>query len=201
MISKSSMLLAGVLYCLGCSPSNQPRESIKAEFSICQEEREPFAFEQVDKEGPPAPPPVLAQELKPRATLSGHTQPVRSVTFSRDGMLLLSAVGNLVNRELKLWNLKNGQALVTFPTSRSSSLSPDGRFQAEVDTNVNPQANGSVLLWDVLMGKKQGKPRVLKGQRGEVRSLAFALDGKTLASGSMEEVKLWDTVSGRELHT
>jgi WD40 repeat protein/RNase P subunit RPR2 len=38
--------------------------------------------------------------------------------------------------------------------------------------------------------------RVLKGQRGWVYSLAFSADGKTLASGSEKEIKIWNSDDG-----
>jgi WD40 repeat protein len=45
-------------------------------------------------------------------------------------------------------------------------------------------------LWDVTTGKELGQ---LAGHKGWVKALAFAPDGKTLASGSRDTtVLLWD---------
>ena len=42
----------------------------------------------------------------------------------------------------------------------------------------------------------------LKGHTGEVSSVAFAPDGKTLATGSWDQtVKVWDITTGKELAT
>ena len=41
----------------------------------------------------------------------------------------------------------------------------------------------------------------LKGHTSEVTALAFSLDGKRLATGSSNSVKIWDAVSGQELPT
>ena len=44
--------------------------------------------------------------------------------------------------------------------------------------------------------------RTLEGHSGQVCSLAFSPDGKTLASGSADHsVKLWDVITGRSLGT
>jgi WD40 repeat protein len=212
MISKSAMLAVGVLCCLGCSSSSEhPQRPMKAADptpqderpkeaadATHQDERKPIAIAQAKKVEPPPPQPVPVPELKPFATLSGHSQSIYSVLFSSEGMLLSSA-----DRELRLWDVKNRHPLVTFPARRANSLSPDGKFWAEADQSAISPTRGCVLLWDVVNGRKQGAPRVLKCPWVEfgVRCQAFAPAGQTLAVGGAREVKLWDMVSGKELDT
>jgi WD40 repeat protein len=43
-----------------------------------------------------------------------------------------------------------------------------------------------------------GRPRVLKGHSGAIRSLAFSPDGKMLAVGTYKQVQLWDVATGKE---
>src|SRR5262249_33369375 len=54
-------------------------------------------------------------------------------------------------------------------------------------------------LWDLTAGKER---HVLKGHKDVVTSVAFARDGKLLASGSFDTtVKLWDCATGKEHKT
>ena len=56
-----------------------------------------------------------------------------------------------------------------------------------------------MLVWDLNSRSLRAR---LKGHKGTVRTLAFAPDGATLATGSEDgEVKLWETASGRERAT
>jgi WD40 repeat protein len=58
---------------------------------------------------------------------------------------------------------------------------------------------GAVMMWTMRPEKATVKERAtLQGHRQEVLSLAFSPDGKTLASGSYEGIKLWDVQTGQE---
>ena len=58
--------------------------------------------------------------------------------------------------------------------------------------------NRTIKLWDVASGREL---RTLSGHTGDVLSVAFSPDGKTLASGAFRDytIRLWDVASGREL--
>ncbi len=52
-----------------------------------------------------------------------------------------------------------------------------------------------IILWDVAT---QSEVRRLRGHTNTIWALAFTPDGKSLASGSMDQtVKFWDTASGQ----
>ena len=50
-----------------------------------------------------------------------------------------------------------------------------------------------------LSGHAEGSTRTLTGHGGEVLAVAFAPDGRLLASGSSDQtIRLWDPVTGEE---
>ena len=75
--------------------------------------------------------------------------------------------------------------------SAPPAFSPDGKLLAFATTaGFGPQAHGAITLVDWSTGKPAGG---FKGHSAPVACLAFAQDGKTLASGSYDTtVLLWD---------
>ena len=74
------------------------------------------------------------------------------------------------------------------------ALSPDGK------TAAAGMRYGTVEVWDLAAQKRRA---VLKASAGDVWSVAFAPDGKTLVSGGGDwrqpgEVRLWDTAGWQE---
>jgi WD40 repeat protein len=126
---------------------------------------------------------------------------VRDIAFSPDGRTL--AVDTNV-AEIGLWEIASGQKRLTvnpltvkpeeaswaFMTvvpwgvnATTIALSPAGRLLAQTDQS-------KARLWDLRTGKEV---RVFDGHRGLVYALAFAPDGKRLATGSLDSTGLiWD---------
>lgn len=75
----------------------------------------------------------------------------------------------------------------------SLALSPDGKLLAVGDSRT------TIHLYDLSTGKKRHE---LTENDGEVKCLAFAPDGRRLASASSygRVVYIWDTSSGKEVH-
>jgi WD40 repeat protein len=145
-------------------------------------------------------------------TIRGHSGGVFSVEFSPDGQILASRD----NKTVKLWTVAGGREVSTPRGERFLAFSPNGR------TLALGRDNNVVTLWDVASGREVNAPR------GE-RFLAFSPDGRTLALGTSDvasersashgegsyvflpdgtlalsknnTVRLWDTLSGRELRT
>jgi WD40 repeat protein len=144
-----------------------------------------------------------------RATLTGHPAHVLAVAFSPDGKTL--AAGSAYAAQLsgscavKLWDVATAAELATLRAPnhalRSVAFSPDGRCLAtgggfEVGQGAERQERGEVKLWDPVTGQERG---TIHAHQGFVTSLAFAPDGRTLATGSTDgRVKLWETAAPRE---
>ncbi|MCU1267882.1 MAG: (Myosin heavy-chain) kinase [Acidobacteria bacterium] len=140
-----------------------------------------------------------------------HTSTVKKVALSQDGRFLLTMVslsGSEVNDPARLWDLKSGRELYRLAPQNSSdmradaiALSPDGSLAATAHHNAQNEA--VVLLWDTVTGKETLTLKADSGLTGfaaQFNSLAFALDGQTLATSSNDRtIRLWSTTTGQEL--
>jgi serine/threonine protein kinase len=128
------------------------------------------------------------------ATLTGHSNSVRSVAFSRDSRTLASGSWDNI---IKLWDVQTQRQIATL-TGHSSfvqslAFSPDGR------TLASGSCDKMIKLWDV---QTQRQIATLTGRSNSVRSVAFSPDGRTLASGTEDKtIKLWDVQTRREIAT
>ncbi|MCX5097573.1 DNA-binding protein [Streptomyces sp. NBC_00365] len=153
-------------------------------------------------------------ELWDVATHSRRGKPlaknVSSLTFSPDSRILATISGD--DGVVQLWDVATRrprrEALVgsTGPVS-SVAFSPDGRILATggssgTDLDGYNGGKGAVELWDVTTRRAVGEP--LTGPSGEVNSLTFSKEGRSLAAVSDDgngAVWLWNVAERQRVGT
>lgn len=115
---------------------------------------------------------------------------INCVAFSPDGTLLAAAAGH---NSVSLWQTGTGKLhchLVQDSFISSVCFAPDGR------TLISGGSDGQVRLWNVQTGKERRQPQ---RSSGEIRSVAYAPNGQTLATlgGNPFGVRLWDSPTGK----
>jgi WD40 repeat protein len=128
-------------------------------------------------------------------TLNGHSDRVTSVAFSTDSKLLASASAD---QTVQTWDTTTGKPLRSLAAVKSPILCV--AFGPGTSVVAFGCADGNVRIWEVTAGQKVAllttdgpKGKKLAAHRDAVNALAFAGDGKTLATvGDDRLLKLWD---------
>src|ERR1700722_7610441 len=139
----------------------------------------------------------LAAEVFPRSAtcdeklqgtvLAGHRRAVNGVSFQ--SRLRASAGADEV---IKLWDYRLGKAEYTLRGASpflAVAMNPAYTVLAAGDTEV-------ISIWNVANGKLLG---AIRGHKGPIRSLAWSLDGQTLASAGDDGTVRLFSFRGKEL--
>jgi len=125
-------------------------------------------------------------------TLKGHSDSIRSVSFSPDGTKIASGSSD---NTLRVWDAVTGahlQMLKSHSSSvRSVSFSPDG-------TKIASESDDKTLrVWDAVTGAHL---QTLEGHSDSVWSVSFSPDGTKITSGSSDNtLQVWHAVTGYSL--
>ena len=128
---------------------------------------------------------------KEMAALTGHTDNVTSVVFSRDGTLISGSWDS----RIKLWDVAAQREVATLPGHAdqvtSVAVSPDGATLVSGGTGHDTTAK----LWDLV---KRELIAILEERTHWVTSVAFSPNGVTVASGGSQDgtVLLRDVETG-----
>jgi len=125
------------------------------------------------------------------SVLSGHTDWVRSLTFSFDGTLLVSGSGD---RTIKLWDIQTGGVIKTFSGHTNYVFSVS--ISLDCTTIVSGSCDQTIRLWDVGTGECH---RIIEGHNSPVNSISFSKDSQIIISSSDEFTVRWWGVDGHQI--
>jgi RNA polymerase sigma factor (sigma-70 family) len=125
--------------------------------------------------------------------------------FTPDGKRLVALKHVKDGHLVLVWDLASGKETVRFKAPRPTENGPGPMAVSNTTVAIGLEGGGT-SLWDLATGKerKLATDHVAKAswQYGGTVAVAFAPDGKTLATGGRDGlVKLWDVASGRHLRT
>jgi WD40 repeat protein len=123
-----------------------------------------------------------------QCVLKGHQGVIRSISFSHDGLSLITASDD---GTVRVWDVSKGKC--------RKILHDDGKFVISAVLSPNEgymasaSADNTIRIWDAAKGVLIKK---LEGHTDVVTNVAFSGDGSMLASTSEDcTIRIWDTVT------
>ncbi|MEU7109759.1 hypothetical protein ABZ951_32660 [Streptomyces sp. NPDC046215] len=124
---------------------------------------------------------------------TGHSQPVSSTAFSRDGRTLATAG---LDHSIKLWDTRSHRLLTTL--NGHTDLVNTVAFSSDGHTLASAGNDRSIKLWDT---RSHRLLATLTGHTNTAEDVAFSPNGQELASAASDRtVRLWNLRTHRE-HT
>ncbi len=121
--------------------------------------------------------------------LRGHQGTVSTISFARNGTMLISG-GH--DNNLRIWNIRSGKQVRLLKAHRSNINTLD-IYNNKV---ISADARGEIIIWDL----KTGKPlKNFRGHEASVSSVVFSGSEQKFFSGSTDrKIKFWHTLNTRK---
>jgi hypothetical protein len=142
-----------------------------------------------------------------RQTISAHWGAIWALAFSPNGRLLASAGEDAL---VHVWEIKTGSRVFSIKNGiwgvpfHAIAFSPDGQLLAtDYCLKYRPGScdQPEVRLWNGATGDLVRILSGLTGYNSIVHTISFSPDGKLLAAGMFQDIKIWKASSGAELRT
>src|SRR6185369_6767772 len=126
----------------------------------------------------------------------GREQPLAKLVFSPDGDNLASASWPSWPAKVMLWDLTSKRRILSLNgpgggNDTTIAFSPDGTLLAG-----GSMGRSEVFVWKLPLGELHAR---LKGHVTGIVQVLFSPDGKTLATGGYDTVKLWNMATEQEI--
>lgn len=123
---------------------------------------------------------------------SGHSDQLRSATFSPDGLHIVTASAD---KTARIWDVSSGRELIRL--IGHTGLVHAARYSPDGSRIVTASADQTARIWDSVTGRQVLS---LDGHTATVRSASFSPDGRrVVTAGTDKTARVWDTVTGRQL--
>ena len=150
----------------------------------------------------------LKHALPLKKGLTGQWSPYGRV-FSRDGTRLATAPQSDQDNSIKVWDCATGRELYQLSLTghvlaTCLEFSPDGKIlvfaqgdRSDLGGNMvnSVETKPSLGLWDFAA---RGIIRQIPTRSGDIRSIAFSPDGKTLVGADYDSLGIWELATGKE---
>lgn len=138
--------------------------------------------------------PSLSTGTASRTDLHGHVDGVTSVTYSSDGLYIISASED---HTIRIWNADRGNTSVPQQEGHSSSINSVA-VSADNARIVSASADRSIRVWDARTGQLRLPP--LLNHLGMVVCAVISPDDRLIASTSSDSsIMLWDALTAKPI--